>query len=310
MREASSFVRLKIVLCAGMVLSGCGGGEEDGASGGGVSDAAATYYSWMNAEIQAAWDQGFLGQLTRVAVLDDFTSGSAFTGDLGEGPQLQGHGDWVKQQITYLAPQATVDSFDFNLNARVPLVDGLNILNLSYGAYAGEGLNIQWDRLERSVIDYATQGDAVVVKAAGNDSGTAVGAANSAGQVDYLARSLIGTQSAIFVGALSSNGSTDEPASIASYSNIAGSNTLVQNHFLVVGVEGDETGLYGTSFAAPVVSGYAAILGSKFTTATPTQITNQLLSTARRDTIRGYNVTIHGQGEASIANALAPMSIN
>jgi subtilisin family serine protease len=78
---------------------------------------------------------------------------------------------------------------------------------------------------------------------------------------------------------------------------------------LVVGVEGNKTGLYGTSFAAPIISGYAAILGSKFTTATPTQITNQLLNTARKDTVLGYNPQLHGRGEASIKNALAPVTI-
>lgn len=181
---------------------------------------------------------------------------------------------------------------------------GLNVLNLSYGAYAKSGLTIRWDKQESSVLEYAKQGAAVVVKAAGNDSGTAIGEANKAGEIDYLSRDLIGAPSAIFVGALTTNGTDTSPASMASYSNVAGTNTVVQNQFLVVGVEGEKTGLYGTSFAAPVVSGYAAVLGSKFTSATPTQITNQLLRTARKDTVKDYDVTIHGQGEASIANAL------
>jgi subtilisin family serine protease len=96
---------------------------------------------------------------------------------------------------------------------------------------------------------------------------------------------------------------------LASYSNKAGTTAGVQSHFLVVGVDGAKTGLYGTSFAAPVISGYSAILGSKFTAATPTQITNQLLSTARRDTLLNYNAATYGQGEASLSRALAPISI-
>jgi hypothetical protein len=35
-----------------------------------------------------------------------------------------------------------------------------------------------------------------------------------------------------------------------------------------------------------------------------------LLDSARTDTITGYDVSIHGQGEASITRALAPASIN
>ena len=96
---------------------------------------------------------------------------------------------------------------------------------------------------------------------------------------------------------------------MATYSNFAGTDTNVQKNFVVVGVRGDVTGLNGTSFAAPVISAYAGVLGSKFTTATATQITNQLLTTARQDTILNYNVTIHGRGEASISRALAPVAI-
>jgi subtilisin family serine protease len=83
----------------------------------------------------------------------------------------------------------------------------------------------------------------------------------------------------------------------------------VQNQFLTVGVESHKTGLAGTSFAAPVISGYAAILGSKFKGASATQITNQLLTTARKDTIAGYNPAIHGRGEASLSRAIAPVTI-
>lgn len=83
----------------------------------------------------------------------------------------------------------------------------------------------------------------------------------------------------------------------------------MQKQFLVVGVEGSKTGRYGTSYAAPIVSGYGAILGSKFINASASKIVNQLLSTARQDTIAGYNVAVHGRGEASIYRALAPVSI-
>jgi len=78
----------------------------------------------------------------------------------------------------------------------------------------------------------------------------------------------------------------------------------------VVGVAANKTGLAGTSFAAPIVSGYAAIIGSKFPTWTPTQVTNRLLTTARKDTLVNYNATTYGVGEASLANALAPNSIH
>lgn len=276
-----------------------------------VSVHAQTLQSWMSPEVKGAWDQGYKGQKVTIHVVDDFRSGSRFYGNLGTGTLLQRHGEWTRLEASLLAPSATMKSIDFNSNSAVTLARSLNVLNLSYGMFAADGYSnsqIRWDKQESSIISYASKGSAIIAKAAGNDA-VAVGAANSAGHVDYLNRALIGTTSAIFVGALERNGTVASPASLSWYSNYAGNDPAVQRNFLVVGVEGDKTNLYGTSFAAPVVSAYGAILGSKFTSATPTQITNQLLNTARSDTIRNYAQAVHGRGEASIARALAPVSI-
>lgn len=162
--------------------------------------------------------------------------------------------------------------------------------------------------LETSIIDYAKTGKAVVVKSAGNDS-VAIGAATSDGRTDYFAPHFATATSGLLVGALEKNGSTSSPAKIASYSNVAGNDVNIQNRFVTVGVDSSTMGLAGTSFAAPIVSGYAAILGSKFTSATPVQVTNQLLNTARTDTILNYNPTVHGRGEASLSRALAPVAL-
>ena len=79
---------------------------------------------------------------------------------------------------------------------------------------------------------------------------------------------------------------------------------------LVVGVDSSALrGLAGTSFAAPIVSGYAAIVGSKFTTANAAAVANQLLNTARTDTVSGHHAATYGRGEASLTRALAPASI-
>lgn len=276
-----------------------------------ASAQAQVLQSWMSPEVKQAWDLGYKGQKVTIQVVDDFRSSSRFSGNLGTGNLSQRHGEWTRQEASMIAPLASVASVDFNSTSAVGLARGLNVLNLSYGMIAADGYSnsqIRWDNQEKSIISYAQNGSAVIAKAAGNDA-VAVGAANSKGQVDYLNRALVGAQAAIFVGALSKNGTTAAPASLASYSNYAGSNTAIQKNFLVVGVDGAKTGLYGTSFAAPVISGYGAILGSKFTSATPTQITNQLLNTARTDTIANYRAAVHGRGEASIYRALAPVAI-
>jgi subtilisin family serine protease len=272
---------------------------------------AQTLQPWMSPDVGAAWRAGFKGQGTTITVIDDFGSGNRSSGNLGTGVQRLRHGEWTLREAAMVAPSASVRSHDFTKGTSVPLATGFNVLNLSYGMFARRGLNanqIGWSAQERSIITDAAKGLAVVSKAAGNDA-VPIGSANASGNVDYLNMALKGTASAIYVGALSSNGTPTQRASLASYSNTAGADAAVQRQFLVVGVAGNNTGLYGTSFAAPVVTGYAAILGSKFRSATPTQVTNQLLATARTDTVTNYSASRYGRGEASLSRALAPVAI-
>ncbi|WP_245480974.1 S8/S53 family peptidase, partial [Mesorhizobium sp. M1E.F.Ca.ET.041.01.1.1] len=260
--------------------------------------------------VGAAWAAGYKGKGVTITIVDDFSSSSRFSGNFGLGVQTQRHGEWTREEASMIAPAATIRSKDFSTSSAVPLARGRNVLNLSYGMYTTAGYSVSqiwWAPEESSIISYATKGSAIVSKAAGNDS-VAVGGVTG-GQQDYLDLALIGKPTAIFVGALSTNGTASSKAQLAWYSNYAGSDPAVQGHFLVVGVEGDKTGLYGTSFAAPIISGYAAIIGSKFTKATPVQITNDLLNTARTDTLVNYDPSIYGKGEASLSRALAPVSI-
>jgi subtilisin family serine protease len=267
--------------------------------------------NWMSPDVGAAWSAGYKGKGVTITIVDDFSSTSRFSGNFGIGVQTQRHGEWTREEASMIAPSATIRSKDFSTGSAVSLARGRNVLNLSYGMYttAGYGVNqIWWAPEEGSIVSYATNGSAMISKAAGNDA-VAVGGVTG-GQQDYLDLALIGKPTAIFVGALSTNGTTTNKAQLAWYSDYAGSDPLVQSHFLVVGVEGDKTGLYGTSFAAPIISGYAAIIGSKFAKATPVQITNDLLNTARTDTLVNYDPSIYGKGEASLSRALAPVAIH
>jgi subtilisin family serine protease len=280
-------------------------------SGPGKTGPVPQLQAWMSSEVGDAWKQGYKGSGVTLMVVDDFRSNQGLYGNLGQGTQLLRHGEWTLKEASMIAPSATIRSQYFNSGTTVGLNRGLNVLNLSYGMYSTAGYTasqIGWRAQETSIISYAQNGKAVISKAAGNDA-IVIGSANASGLVDYLNVALTGAQSAIYVGALSTNGTTTAPASLASYSNTPGENATVQRQFVVVGVDGSKTGLYGTSFAAPIVSGYSGILGSKFIKSTPTQIANQLLNTARQDTISGYNPATHGRGEASITRALAPISI-
>ncbi|TVP73719.1 MAG: hypothetical protein EA339_02335 [Rhodobacteraceae bacterium] len=221
-----------------------------------------------------------------------------------------------------VAPEAEVFALDYDdTTQRIELSDSrLDIVNLSFGLISpSRNFSVlNGEALAASVLAAARESSAVIVKAAGN---AAVGEqpvsvdsrfrssfdGSPTVVADILNLALIGAESTIFVGALERNGTVENPTVLAEYSFFAGDNVTIQNQFLTVGVDSARMGgLAGTSFAAPIVSGYAAILGSKFEDATPRQIAGQLLNTAREDTIRGFDPALHGRGEASLSRALSP----
>ena len=120
-------------------------------------------------------------------------------------------------------------------------------------------------------------------------------------------------------------GSTASPATIATYSNFAGATVAASNRFVVangrapfanggVSMNGSAIPGYesyvGTSFAAPVVSGYASVLMSKFPNLDAIKTSSIILDTARYDTLSCHpscSAAIYGKGEASLSRALAPV---
>lgn len=321
------------------------GGDGDDDGGGCTVNCNVVDYNWMHGDVGGAHDGGWTGDGTHITVVDDFTSGNFYLGRLRDtggtsDPDIESfrHGEWTSLQTSLVAPDATIHNYDFNENQSITLHAGFDSINLSYGLItrnAFAGAYNDWSLMgepHESVMWAAHDNLAFVAKAAGNDGGKAVGASVK-GNVDVLAQQLIGMPSVIFVGALEWNPDDGNTYGIASYSNIAGSDPTVQNQFLVVGVEGGREGsdfmanhgncgavdngtcLYGTSFAAPIVAGYGAIVAEKFTSdygavPVPSAVAQRLLDTARIDTITGYSASIHGQGEASLVNALAPDSLN
>ena len=174
---------------------------------------------------------------------------------------------------------------------------------------------------------------AVVVKAAGNDGASGV-YANQEPLVKALANIPSINTRLLVVGALNYAGSTITPASIMSYSNKAGTDLSIQSRYLVasgttpftqgsIAVNGvpvsattsvDPNGQYlgnvGTSYAAPRVAGYVAIVEQKFPNLTPVSTASILLQTARYDTLTCYpncDPAIYGAGEASLSRSLAPV---
>jgi hypothetical protein len=167
-----------------------------------------------------------------------------------------------------------------------------------------------------SVTNLSNLSNAVITQAAGNDNLDTkynLNALGLSGNANVASRLLV-------VGALDKNGTVASPATRATYSNYAGSSTAISDRFVMangtmpwvsgsVKINGSNfSGDYsGTSFAAPLVAGYAAVVMQKFPNLSAANTSNIILDTARIDTITGYSAAIHGKGEASLSRALAPV---
>lgn len=280
------------------------------------------YYKWMNGEIKySAWDKGYTGQGTQIVILDFFTTTNPFYAKLDNVNVQARHGSHVAKMARLLAPNSTIKHIDYYDKTRNELpIDStkLNVINASFSVFMNKDVvkpgevSGNYPFLVQSLIDHAHRGRSVVVKAAGNygvNMGEHLTSGTYTDREDALNTSLLTSKSAIFAGALSNFGTSTNKASLASYSNKAGLDLEFQKRFLVTGVRSYEIGVAGTSLAAPIISSYASILGSKFKTATPTQVANQLLSTARTDTLVNYDPSIYGRGEVSLSRALSPVSL-
>lgn len=179
------------------------------------------------------------------------------------------------------------------------------VVNLSIGGTSQNPVkNIQDFTAGLGYANTTTVPDAVFVKAAGNSicriSDTNCDDWNAVfhNATNYKSKTLI-------VGALTADGGT-----IAPYSNVAGS---FSDRFVVADGRGllkaDGTFDEGTSFAAPRVSGYVAILRQKYPNLTAEDAAAIILSTAKWNTAWGVknaaNQAIYGQGEADLDHALA-----
>ena len=193
--------------------------------------------------------------------------------------------------------------------------------------------------------------DAVITKAAGNNGGDAGAFADT---VALVTHSSTGPR-VLIVGALDRYARTSNPqnqptistrAGIARYSARAGGNTAVQDRFLVeyggtpygeraylcdastparigcanaqvLDTQSPYQQLRGTSFAAPRIAGFAALVRDKFPNLGGAQTANILLETATTMGLTCHTGTarkssacarnIYGQGRVDIGAALAPV---
>lgn len=179
-----------------------------------------------------------------------------------------------------------------------------------------------WSKLLDGRITYSgfTFTDAVITKSAGNDSITS----EKESYVKTYSSNTNIQPRLLVVGALNFAGTVNNRSTIANYSNTAGTDPLVASRFLVAsggdpfpngalavdGVSISTVSSEGTSYAAPRVAGYVAIVRSKFPNLDAVKTASIMLDTARYDTLTCYpncDPAIYGKGEASLSRALAPI---
>ena len=305
-------------------------------------------------EVLDAWKQGWTGKGINILMIDGY---SATNGKFIYGGDS--HGLTTMGIASRYAFGATMYGLDFSINSSSLLPTGtiknfvgnqptsgvfVGVINASFGANYISLVGHKGNSITSSDINYVFQGtlpnvttwsrlfdgttifpnyiltDAVITKSAGNDSITSEKESYVYG---YAVNSKISPR-LLIVGALDKAGTTTNQATIATYSNTAGTNIQIQNRFLVasgtvpfatgaLSVDGQPItadGNTGTSYAAPRVAGYAAIVRQKFPNLTGAKTADILLQTARYDTLTcnpNCDKSIYGQGEASLSRALAPV---
>ena len=291
-----------------------------------------------SADVLAAWNAGWTGKGTSILTIDGYTNRSTCSGS-SVSTLVNCHGITTMMISDLVAPGATKYGLDFSFTASAITISGVNItaqitpnvINMSFGSSSASATQkIAYLTGATYYSNLALTG-AVLVKSAGNEYGqdtysTATG--------DYLVKGLVDNATTVnrllIVGALDKTGSTASPATIATYSHFAGATVAASDRFVVAngrapfanggvsmngsaipGYDSSALGPYlGTSFAAPVVSGYASVLMSKFPNLDAKNTSSIILDTARYDTLSCYpscSTAIYGKGEASLSRALAPV---
>ena len=264
---------------------------------------------------RAAWQQGWTGKGVKVGLADNFNANGI----------LDDHGDYVAIVAGSVAPEASYvamdmlnsnnDGQDFTADEALAYFEenGYHIINASWGISkhnmdTGAVLATFDTLVAEAVADFDAAAEdakhALIIYAAGNSGiwcpGKRIEDCNAkAAEIDDLreAGETVG-QKLIFVGSLDDGVNT-----MANYSFIAGD---LMNDFIVAHDDVLSAGdMSGTSFAAPRVTGAAALVSHKFPNLAGEQIKQVLLQTATDLGATGVDATF-GHGKLNVAGALSP----
>jgi hypothetical protein len=282
-------------------------------------------FTTPSTDVLAAWNNGWTGLGKNILMIDNYASATSCS----YSNQGACHGI-TTALISGVTTAFSANKYLLDLGGSVLNENGtaatptsMNIVNLSFKfieASAQLASNLLANQLNSSYQGFDLS-NAVITKAAGNTSVTS--------NNDVLSKTLADNSNTaarlLIVGAVDGNGSTSSRVGIAAYSDTAGTYAPVANRFVLANgnapwatggvymngwrIDG-ATNNVGTSYAAPLVAGYAAIIQQKFPGLNAANTSNIILDTARYDTLTCYpscNTSIYGKGEASLSRALAPV---
>ena len=259
------------------LLSACAGGGGGGGSSSSSSGSGGSGSYWVTSDVKAAWAEGYTGKGVVVNNID-YTPHT--------NPDGSSHASSTSQIISAIAPDATVANTSITgwTNAMMDAIAGSNarVINLSIGTGG---------TTSSSPSFYSGTTNAVITKAAGN-SGNGVTADQELSNKMLWNSNM--QNNTIYVGAIDA-----KTGNIASYSTAAGA---YASRFVVA--DGQGPTYQGTSYSAPVVAGYAALITQKFPNSTGAQIAQAILDTAIMKP--GWDPAVYGRGQANLAGALSP----
>lgn len=262
----------------------------------------ANYAAWKSINLSAAYDAGLSGKGVTVAVIDNgFRDTHQEFEDKGKfiriGDYTQNHGTSVASIIGAAQNDLGMQGVAYNASLRAFSADIKSENNSTCGYFntlASDDykdvkiINASWgSKDENSAVTTALKGilDKLLVAAAGNDM-----ALNPAYPA-LTPKSDSSLKNVISVVAFNQNVSKDNPQFLASFTNLAGeaANWTISapgvRFYAATGTADDayDDKFSGTSAAAPVVSGAAALVQEKFSFLTGKQIGDILLTTANND---------------------------
>jgi subtilisin family serine protease len=270
----------------------------------GGSDLVATF----DTGARSAWQSGWTGQNVKIGIADDFNSNGL----------IDTHGDRVTIIANSVAPEAVYAYVDMLGSTKDMTADealqyfednGYHIVNASWGIERGNISDAEYDSIVTDRVSSFSQAvedgkQALVVYAAGNSGNTCSGRRSEDCNVEQATIAALRDagytvgENKIFVGSLA-DGSNE----MASYSLIAGDlmyDFIVAHDDVVTSGDGA-----GTSYAAPRVTGAAALVSHKFPNLTSAQVKQVLLQTADDLGATGVDETF-GYGRLSVVNSLSP----